>query len=259
MHRYPRILAEAPLGRHFCQIHDDAETLTKAVTAYTRVGLLAGNAAIVAAEPARLAALEAALRAGGVNFDECVRTGQLTLLDANTLLTQIMDGDAPNGDAFRTVMGQVLTKISARGFRHTRIYGEVVNVLWRNGNPLAALMLEEFWNELAFEHRFSLFCGYEMDGLDDIGYDAPLGKLAQCHSDMLETEDDERLQDALDRASAEVLGLPISSALCYFGQERHEAESRLPTGRRTMLWLRRNMPGAVGKVVARARVHYGPP
>lgn len=257
MHRYPRILAEAPLGRHFCQIHDDAETLTKAVTAYTRIGLVSGNAAIVAAEPSRLEALEAALRASGVHFDECVRTGQLTLLDADTLLERIMNDGMPNAAAFRTVIGGVLAEIATRGYRHTRVYGELVNVLWRDGNPVAAIALEEFWNELAFEHRFSLFCGYEIDGLDDKGYDAPLGEIARCHSDMVETEDDQRLQDALDRASAEVLGLPISSALCYFGQNQQDAEHRLPAGRRTMLWLRRNMPGAVGKVVARARIHYG--
>lgn len=257
MHRYPKILAEAPLGRHFCQIHDDAETLTKAVTAYTRIGLLSGNAAIVAAEQARLKALETALRTGGVHFDECVRTGQLTLLDADALLAKIMVGDTPDAGAFRKVVGDVLASVSSRGYRHTRVYGELVNVLWRNGNPVAAVTLEELWNELAFEYRFSLFCGYEMDGLDDKGYDAPLGEIARCHSDVLETEDDERLQNALDRASAEILGLPISSALCYFGQDQHEAEHRLPAGRRTMLWLRRNMPGAVGKVVARARIHYG--
>jgi hypothetical protein len=257
MHRYPKILAEAPLGRHFCQIHDDTETLTKAVIAYTRIGLLSGNAAVVAAEPARLASLESALRDGGIHFDECVRTGQLTLLDAGTLLGKIMDGDMPDPDAFRTIIGGVLANVAARGYRHTRVYGELVNVLWRDDNPVAAIALEEFWNELAFEYRFSLFCGYEMDGLDEKGYDAPLGEIARCHSEMLETEHDERLQDALDRASAEVLGLPISSALCYFGQDQHEAEHRLPAGRRTMLWLRRNMPGAVGKVVARARFHYG--
>ncbi|MEX0900774.1 MAG: MEDS domain-containing protein [Gammaproteobacteria bacterium] len=257
MHRYPKILAEAPLGRHFCQIHDDAATLTKAVSAYASIGLVSGNAVVVAAEPSRVVALKASLHAAGLRVDECVRTGQLTLLDVDALLAKIMDGDMPDPAAFRRVIGGVLREISANGYRHTRVYGELVNVLWRIGNPVAAIALEEYWNELAFEHRFALFCGYEIDGLDDKGYDSPLGEIARCHSDMLETEHDERLQDALDRASAEILGLPISSALCYFGQDQHEAEHRLPAGRRTMLWLRRNMPGAVGKVVARARVHYG--
>ncbi len=251
------MLSEAPLGRHFCQIHDDAGTLTKAVTAYARAGLLAGNAVIVVAEPVRVAVLQGLLRGGGVNFDESVRTGQLTLIDSDALLAKIMVGAMPDPEAFRAVVGGVLTGVAARGYRHTRVYGEVVNVLWRNGNPIAAIALEEYWNELAIEHRFSLFCGYEMDGLDAKGYDSPLVELARCHSDMLETEADQRLQNALDRASAEVLGHQISGALCYFEYGRHDAEHRLPTGRRTMLWLRRNMPGAVGKVVERARFHYG--
>lgn len=173
---------------------------------YTRIGLISGNAAVVMAEPARLADLETSLRAAGVNFDECLRSGQLTLLDADALLAKIMDGDMPNAEAFRKVVGDVLTGISARGYRQTRVYGELVYVLWRDGNPVAAIALEEYWNELAFEHRFSLFCGYEMEGLSET---------------------------------------------------QHEVKQRPPADRTTMLWLRRNMPGAVGKVVARARIHYG--
>lgn len=219
MHDRSKRLTEAPSARQFCQIHDDARTLTKAVTDYTRVGLLAGDAVIVTAELARLAALEASLRSGGVHFDDCVRTGQLTLLDAKALLSKIMDGDMPDAQAFHTVVGGVLTAVAARGYRNTRVYGEVVNLLWRDGNPVAAIALEDHWNELAFKYRFSLFCGYEMDELDETAYDGRV--------------------------------------LRHFGQDQDQAEHRLPTGQRTMLWLRRNRPGAVGKVVARARVHYG--
>ena len=256
MHRHSRFLAEAPLGRHFCQIHHDAATLTDAVTNYTYAGLVAGHALVLAAVPARLAAVEAWLRKSGVHVDECVRTGQLTLLDAHSLLERVMDGSTPDAHAFRETIGGVLSDVAARGHRYTRVYGELVNVLWQGGNADAAITLEDWWNELAFEHRFALFCGYEMGGLDEASYHGPLGDIARCHSDVLETEFDARLQVALDRASTELLGLPMSSALCYFGRDQHDAEHRLPAGRRTMLGLHRNMPSAVGKVLARARVHY---
>ena len=256
MHRHPRFLAEAPLGRHFCQIHEDAAALTAAVTEYAHAGLFDGHAVVLAAIPERLAAVESSLRAAGLHVDECTRTGQLTLLDAHALIGQVLDGPAPNPEAFRRVIGGVLTDVAGRGHKYTRVYGELVNVLWHEGNADAAIALEDLWNELAVEHRFALFCGYEMGGLDERSYRGPLGEIARCHSDVLETAFDARLQDALDRASSEVLGLPMSSALCYFGRDQHDAEHRLPAGRRTMLWLHRNMPSAVGKVLARARVHY---
>lgn len=258
MHRYPRILSEAPVGRHFCQIHDSPQELTKAVADYARIGLLDGNAIVVAAEAARVAALRDALARSGMAVDKLVRDRQLTLLDAHELLARIVVDGQPSEAEFRRIIGGVLTEVSAAKHRHTRVYGELVNVLWRAGEPAAAITLEEYWNELAFEHRFSLFCGYEIAGLDERAYDAPLPDIARCHSDVLETDADDRLQHAIDRASSEILGLPISSALCYFGHAQHESEHRLPAARRTILWLKRNMPAAVGKVLARARVHYQP-
>ena len=44
-----------------------------------------------------------------------------------------------------------------------RAYGEMVDVLYREGNQAAALRLEEFWNDLGHLQSFTLLCGYAMD------------------------------------------------------------------------------------------------
>lgn len=252
MYRYPRILAEAPAGRHFCQLHDRPEELTQAVADYARAGLHEGNAVLVIAESARLAAV----RAGLPDVDVFLERRQLTLFDAEAILPQILLDGRPDPATCRDFFSAALSDIASLRYRHARIYGELVNVLWRRGEAAGALQLEAIWNELAREHRFSLFCGYEIPGLDEGAYDIPLSGIAECHSDVLDTDADDRLQRAIDRASAEILGLPLSSALCYFGQAQEAGEHRLPAARRTVLWLRRNMPSAFGKVLARARVHY---
>lgn len=256
MHRHPKLLSGAPPGRHFCQIHDDPAALTDAVIAYAKFGLLAGNAVVVAAEAKRLKAVVDALAAAYIDVEHSVDSGQLTLLDAEVLLDRVMAGARPDAAAFTRIVGGVLDGVAARGFTHTRVYGELVNLLWHQGNSDASIELEELWNELATSHRFALYCGYEMGGLDEAAYEGPLAEIARCHSDLLETDSDQRLQAAIDAAATDVLGLPLSAALCYFGKDQHEAEHRLPAGRRTILWLRRNMPAATGKVLARARFHY---
>jgi hypothetical protein len=43
-----------------------------------------------------------------------------------------------------------------------RAFGEMVDVLWRAGETVAAVKLEVLWNELARTHNFSLLCGYSM-------------------------------------------------------------------------------------------------
>ena len=252
MYRHPRILAEAPVGRHFCQLHHHPDELTRAVTEYVQAGLCAGNAVLVIATTARLAAVRDALQ----DADACVESRQLTLLDACDVLPRILVDGRPDLATCRRLFGEVLKNIADARHRHTRVYGELVSLLWNRGGTDDALKLEVIWNDLAREHRFSLFCGYEIAGLDEAACDAPLADIAQVHSDMIETDADDRLQRAIDRASVDILGLPLSSALCYFGQEQQAGEQRLPAARRTVMWLRRNMPAAVGKVLARARVHY---
>ena len=256
MQRYPKILTEAPIGRHFCQIHDDAGTLTKSVDAYARAGLVAGHSVILITEPTRRTALEGSMREAGIDVAACLHRDQLVWFDTEALRHEVLAGDVPDFAKLERLFSDALARTAAAGYRHPRVYGELVNVLWREGAAETAVTLEDYWNELTLRYRFALFCGYELDGLDEQSYAGPLGDIARCHSDILDTEHDARLQDAIDRASAEVLGLPISSALYYFGNNQYEAERRLPPARRTVLWLRRNMPSAVGKVLARARVHY---
>lgn len=50
-----------------------------------------------------------------------------------------------------------------RGRKKTiRAYGEMVDVLWKDGMTAAAIKLEILWNRLANTHDFSLLCGYAM-------------------------------------------------------------------------------------------------
>jgi signal transduction histidine kinase len=68
----------------------------------------------------------------------------------------------PDRGRFREAIGAAITR-SAPGPRRLWIFGEMVDVLWRDGNPTAALRLEELWNELADVYSFELLCGYSME------------------------------------------------------------------------------------------------
>ncbi|MDP8931195.1 MAG: MEDS domain-containing protein [Actinomycetota bacterium] len=47
--------------------------------------------------------------------------------------------------------------------RDVRIYGEMVALLWEEGNILAAMALEDLWNQFAGSRAFSLMCAYPMN------------------------------------------------------------------------------------------------
>lgn len=54
-----------------------------------------------------------------------------------------------------------------------RICGQMVDILWKNGQRDAAIRLEVLWNQLANTEAFSLLCGYAMGQFyKDANFDA---------------------------------------------------------------------------------------
>jgi len=74
-----------------------------------------------------------------------------------------MTDGMPNPGAFRRTLGQILTDLR-RGREHCtiRAYGEMVDLLWKEGREAAAIRLETLWNQLGSTHDFGLLCGYSM-------------------------------------------------------------------------------------------------
>ena len=91
------------------------------------------------------------------------RRGDLIFLDAEQTLAQFMDRGMPNANRFTAAITPVLARAARRREnRIIRAYGEMVDVLWKAGQTVAATRLEILWNELARDHAFSLLCGYAM-------------------------------------------------------------------------------------------------
>ncbi|MEX0618111.1 MAG: MEDS domain-containing protein, partial [Pseudohongiellaceae bacterium] len=241
-------------SRHFCQLHNDSRAMTESVLAYVRTGLLSGNAVMVIAGKSRLNAILRALAQDGSDIEKHLCTQLLTLLDADEFLPLIMKDELPDREAFMTSIGVLLRDVQIRGHGSTRVYGELVNLLWSQGNARAAIRVEDYWNELMVHHEISLYCGYEIHAFNPGSYETPLKEIARCHSDIIQSDDDRHLLEAINKACQEVLGNSLASTLRNIGRE--EYGNRLPAPHRVMFWLQRNIPSSVDKVLARARYHY---
>lgn len=74
-----------------------------------------------------------------------------------------MRDGVPLAQRFNDAIGPVLTAVAARHPGVTiRAYGEMVDLLWQQGQNAAAIRLEMLWNDLARAHDFKLLCGYAM-------------------------------------------------------------------------------------------------
>src|SRR6266542_3970603 len=130
----------------------------------------------------------------------------------------------------------------------------IMDVAQIMGQCIAGGMPEwgRFRNALAVTMRFSLYCGYTMDTLSEESYAGPLEELGRTHSDILSTPEDEQFGVALDRASKEIFGISLTQMA---GVSKQEGARRFPSGQRTMLWVKRNLPMSTAQIVERAR-HY---
>lgn len=251
-----QLLTEAPAGRHFAQMHKDVQGLAEAVGIFVETGLRRGDAVIVIVPADHAEIYLRRLQRDNLDLEVWQTSGQLTVLDSGATLGQFIQGTMPEWTEFRTAVGQIIEKAQIPGRATTRVYGEMVSDLWRAGNTAAAIRLEEYWNELARLYQFCLFCGYQVDSLDATTYIDPLVEIGRTHSDILTTPEDERFCAALDAASQDVLGIQLSRMLSYDKCDRHPGEQRLSIGQQTILWLQKNMPAEMTKILQRARQIY---
>ncbi len=147
--------------QHAVQFYGDDAQLFKTVGTFLSEGLVAGQPAIVIATPTHRIAIERALESHLIDVAAAKRLGDLVMLDADETLATFTVEQAPVGALFRKSVGDVIDQ-TLRGRERTpiRAYGEMVDVLWKQGKAEAAVRLEVLWNDLADSHVFSLLCGY---------------------------------------------------------------------------------------------------
>jgi hypothetical protein len=149
--------------RHGVRFYENDESLAQTVAQFLSAGLAAGHPGLVIATPAHRGAILKELVGRSLDVVQLQRSDDLVLLDAKETLSTFMTDGKPDADAFTNRMCE-LVKRAYRGRSNctVRIYGEMVDILWKNGQQEAAIRLEVLWNQLANTQAFSLLCGYAM-------------------------------------------------------------------------------------------------
>ena len=151
------------LHRHAVQFYADDNSLFNTVATFLAEGLAAGQPAVVIATAAHSASIVDYLCNRLIDCDRAIKTGALVMLDARGTLDAFMVGGHPDADLFDAHVGGVIAKmLEGRNLTVVRAYGEMVDVLWKDGQREAAIQLETLWNKLANRHNFALLCGYAM-------------------------------------------------------------------------------------------------
>lgn len=149
--------------QHAVRFYENDQSLFKTVGQFLSEGLVVGEPAIIIATKDHQRGIIDELTGRLIDVARARRIGDLVLLDADETLALFMSPDGPNADLFERYVGRVIDQVVG-GHRASRVraYGEMVDVLWRDGQTDAAVQVEILWNQLATTFAFSLLCGYAM-------------------------------------------------------------------------------------------------
>ena len=150
--------------RHAVQVYETDGYLSHRVVELVSSGLAAGARCVVIATASHRKLFAEDLARLGVDVPAVMATGDFLSLDAEATLSEFMVGDVPDAARFESVVGSVVARAASGGHK-VHAFGEMVDVLWRDGKVEAALELERMWTALGRSHDFDLLCAYTMSNL----------------------------------------------------------------------------------------------
>lgn len=155
----PRVALPPHPPGHAVVFYDHDAALLTALHESVETGLTAGERCVVIATGSHRDSLERTLADAGWNVAAARASGHYVPVDAAETLASLTVDDTPNSQAFHDAVTPLVAS-PAHGDRRVRAYGEMVALLWEEGDVVGAMELEELWNELGATHPFSLLCGY---------------------------------------------------------------------------------------------------
>lgn len=155
---------KAGMSGHDVHFYRSEASLVRSVVGFLANGVRAGQPIVVIATPEHQRVFSERLVAEGLDLDE-LYSGRLAVwLDARDTLASFMEGRTPNRELFLATIGSVFERlINKRSYLIVRGYGEMVDLLWKDGNTEGAIRVEQLWNDLADRYSYSLLCGYAVE------------------------------------------------------------------------------------------------
>ncbi len=181
---YTAFWGEMSAFEHFVQIYDKETVFLDTLADFIGDGVKKGEGTIAILTPAHRAELKSRLSAMGISLNIAQSSDQLILLDAKETLTKFMINDWPDEEAFTKVVTSMLSR-AAKGGRKVRAFGEMVALMWAQGQCGATVRLEHLWSDLCKRESLPLFCAYPKAGFTEEP-SASMNHVCSMHSQILE-------------------------------------------------------------------------
>ena len=251
MEPWNKIIHQIGLGQHAAHYYTDESFFARSISCFANEALNRGHNVLLVSRPAHVVQIESFLRhEHGRDPEVLKRDARLFVFDAEKTLDKFMTPAGPDWQLFEKVIGGAVAEASRNA--PVCAHGEMVDILWHRGERGSVLLLEDYWNRLLQRGNFSLFCGYSIDPLSVESFGEDFRNICRTHSIVLPPEDPERFQGAVEGAIHETLGPSLFSMVASLSV-MEDRRKLVPSARKYLLWLSRNMPLTVQKVLRHAK------
>jgi anti-sigma regulatory factor (Ser/Thr protein kinase) len=172
------VVPNAPPRDHAVDVYADEFAIIRELIRFVEDGLALGETVVVVANrPHR-----SSLAAWCTDHLSVGDTESLLLIDAAETLQKFLVAGSPDPVLFEATIGAIVDRATRNG-RTLRVFGEMVALLWADGNFAGALALESLWNDMASNRRFFLLCASPATSLDEASIRA-VNAMCDRHSDL---------------------------------------------------------------------------
>ncbi len=162
----------------------------QALFSFVSTGLLAGESALLVTTAGTWQLLRTRL-AREPWLARAERSSQLVHIDAELTLRALLARGTPTRADFERLVGDaVLSAARKSAQRKVRIFGELVDLLWRRGEVALAIRVGQLWNGLVRCHPFASHCSCLVDG-DDVLSAHSLSAIAEVQATLHGADGDE--------------------------------------------------------------------
>ena len=250
------LLAEPGPDGHIVQLYQDPAFYGEAISHFAAEGFARRESIILVATAPNWENISTRLSAKGFDIDALKREGQLTVLDADRTLPRFLKHNMPEAETFKGLARATIRKARQGGkYPRVRWWGEMVNVLYVNGNRRGSTRLEELFDEVAHEEQIAIFCSFLMDKFDPSIYDGPLGDVCRTHANLIPDGDYARHRECVDAAIEDVFGGLGGRFLRFIGSIKKDSETGMPASQALLLALKNAAPDRFVELLQKARKH----
>lgn len=169
---------------HLVQVYENEKIFLDTLEGFTGTGFLANDSVVIIATSTHLDALNARLRSQGFDLNALIKADQYIPIDAEDLLSVFLVDGWIDEKIFNSFITDIVKRAKQRNGK-VRAFGEMVAVLWKQGNRGATIQLENLWNQLHGKDPFTLFCAYPKTGFTHSADDS-IDEICRQHAKVID-------------------------------------------------------------------------